>query len=134
MYEKTKWVWYALKCGAASCEAWTLYSKLGSIDYVYFSDYDDYLREDVPERLAESLSDKSLDEALSIVRRCDELGVEIVCFTDEAYPKSLRVLPDAPVVLYCIGDIGFLNSRLCIAMVGTRSMSEYGKKTAYKIE
>ena len=49
------------------------------------------------------------------------------------YPKSLLCLMDYPMALFCTGILPDFNSRFCCAVVGTRKMSEYGKKTAYDI-
>jgi DNA processing protein len=46
---------------------------------------------------------------------------------DEEYPDVLRNIPDAPVFLYARGDLSILHSPL-LALVGTRDMSDYGKR------
>ena len=46
---------------------------------------------------------------------------------DPQYPKSLREIPDAPVFLYWRGDLTILDQP-CIALVGTREMSDYGRR------
>lgn len=51
---------------------------------------------------------------------------------DERYPDLLRRIADPPDVLYCRGNIALLHS-FCLAIVGTRKMSEYGAKAAADI-
>lgn len=46
---------------------------------------------------------------------------------DPEYPSSLKEIPDAPVFLYWRGDLGILEQP-CLALVGTRAMSEYGER------
>ncbi len=133
MKNKARWIWFAQKCGVASSEMLTVVEKLGSVRDVYLADHETYINNGVSERLADKLSDKSLDEAYGIITRCTEIGAEILCYSDEAYPKSLRSLKDPPAVLYYKGKLPDLNSHLCIATVGTRKMSEYGMRSAYKI-
>ncbi len=48
------------------------------------------------------------------------------------YPKSLLTIKDAPEILYCIGDLSLMRKK-CIAVVGSRKCTEYGKQTAMKI-
>lgn len=48
---------------------------------------------------------------------------------DERYPDLLRRIADPPDVLYCRGNIALLHS-FCVAIVGTRRMSDYGEKAA----
>ncbi len=133
MKSVAKWIWFAEKCGVGSEEMLTIYEKFGSIRDIYLSDYDEYIIHDISERAAESLSDKSLDRAYEIIKFCESRKVGILTYADDAYPKSLRSLKDPPAVLYYLGKLPDLNRMLCIAAVGTRKMSEYGMRAAYKI-
>ncbi len=51
---------------------------------------------------------------------------------DSEYPEHLAILPDSPEKLYCIGNIDLLQRR-CIAVVGSRKCSEYGRQVAMRI-
>ena len=51
---------------------------------------------------------------------------------DKNYPESLLTIGDAPEILYCIGNLSLMQKR-CIAVVGSRKCTEYGKQTAMKI-
>lgn len=55
-----------------------------------------------------------------------------LALTDDAYPHVLRECPDAPTVLYTMGNIEALH-RPSVAFVGTRHMSAYGQRIAAKI-
>ncbi len=46
---------------------------------------------------------------------------------DADFPRALLEIPDAPVFLYSKGDLSILNQP-CLALVGTREMSDYGKR------
>lgn len=50
----------------------------------------------------------------------------------KAYPKLLRQIADPPAILYCRGDVSLLNTE-CFAVVGTRSMTPYGKEATQQI-
>jgi len=52
-------------------------------------------------------------------------GTDLLFFTHPAYPKRLLSLAEAPLVLYKKGSAD-LNNRKSIAIVGTRSASNYG--------
>ena len=133
MKHAAKWIWFAEKCGVGSTDLMTIFEKFGSIKDVYLADYDEYIERGLGERFAETLSDKSLDSAYSIMKYCEVTGVGILTYSDENYPKSLRSLKDPPAVLYYVGKLPDFNKCLCIAAVGTRKMSEYGMRSAYKI-
>ena len=51
---------------------------------------------------------------------------------DKDYPESLLTIQEAPEVLYCIGNLSLMKKK-CIAVVGSRKCTEYGKQTAMKI-
>ena len=51
---------------------------------------------------------------------------------EEVYPKLLSQIHDPPKKLYCRGNISLLNSS-CLAVVGTRKLTSYGKDTAQQI-
>ncbi len=128
-----KWIWLAQKCGQASSELLTLIERNESIDAIYGADYEQYQNCGISERLSQLLCDKSLEEARRIVTYCQRAGVGVVCYDDDEFPSALRSLKNPPAVLYYIGRLPDFNKRLCVAIVGTRKMSEYGMKAAYKI-
>ena len=133
MKNTAKWIWLAEKCGAGSSEMVKIIERYGSINDVYLADFDSYIDSDVSERLAESLSDKSLENAYSIIKYCEQNRVGILTYASDEYPRSLRSIKDPPALLYYLGKLPDLNKNLCIATVGTRKMSEYGMRSAYKI-
>lgn len=55
---------------------------------------------------------------------------QIIPITDERYPARLKNISDPPIVLYVWGDPDYLN-RPQLAMVGSRTPTASGKKTAY---
>jgi len=52
-----------------------------------------------------------------------------VYINEEKYPALLKEIPDPPDPLYYIGDLSLLN-RECIAIVGSRRTTQYGRWTA----
>lgn len=133
MKKTLKWIWLAEKCGAGSMELARLIENFDSIGEIYLADYDTLVERGCSEHLAEKLADKGLDRAYKIVEDCEKHGVDVITYDDVRYPKSLASIKDPPAVLYCKGRLPSLNGELCISVVGTRSMSEYGMRTAYKI-
>ena len=128
-----KWIWLAEKCGAGSSEVLRLVEKIGSIEDIYAADYDAYSEIGVSERLCEDLCDKNTDKAQKIINYCQMANVGILTYESYDYPASLRSLKNPPAVLYYIGKLPDFNRSLCISIVGTRKMSEYGMHAAYKI-
>ena len=60
-----------------------------------------------------------------IERTLTRKNIEVVTCLDDEYPKQLRMYDDAPVLLYCKGDVKLMQSD-CFAVVGTRYPTKYG--------
>jgi DNA processing protein len=59
----------------------------------------------------------------------EQKNCHILTILDSNYPHLLRQLPDAPPVLYCMGNIETLHQQL-LAIVGSRHPSAYGQQVA----
>ncbi len=128
-----KWIWLSDRCGVGSEDILTLISRIGNINDIYNADFDAYVSLGINERTAENLSNKDLDGAYQIMSWCQKNRVGVLAFDNERFPTSLRALKNPPVVLYYVGELPDFNRELFISVVGTRKMSEYGMKAAYKI-
>lgn len=58
-----------------------------------------------------------------------DIDTAILLWTDPLYPVPLRQLPDAPVLLYCRGDMSLLQAP-AFAIVGSRRSTEHGRTVA----
>lgn len=65
----------------------------------------------------------------SVLARMEKCSVQAVTCFSEAFPQTLRDIVDPPYVLFCKGNVDLLQSR-CLAVVGTRKVSSYGKRIA----
>jgi DNA processing protein len=64
--------------------------------------------------------------------RLERLGVHVLTVFDEEYPRSLREIYNAPVLLYMRGEMTAADET-GIGVVGTRSPTVYGKELATRI-
>ena len=128
------WIWLAEACGAASKSFGRLVTRYDDPFEIYRLEEDEIEHLDgIEPVLREHLCDKSLEGAYAILRYCKRNKVDVVTYTDPRYPARLRAIEDPPVLLYCLGKFPDMNRRLCVATVGTRTMSEYGQDVAYRI-
>ncbi len=72
---------------------------------------------------------KAVEEHLNKIKN---YGITLLRYTDSLYPQSLRELDDAPLLLYCKGNM-LKEDALSIAVVGARGMTDYGRKVASQI-
>lgn len=76
-----------------------------------------------------TLKAPELSHVTAEYERLQDIGGEMVCAGESAYPLSLSATDDAPPILSYIGDITIARSP-CLAMVGARNASLNGKKFA----
>jgi len=126
-------IWFALRCGVQNREFRPLLETYGTPYDLYKAEESELESLPCSQGLKAKLADKSLGEATRIMEFCREKGVGILFWQDDDYPVSLRPLRDPPVLLYYKGKLPDLTKKLCVSVVGTRSMSEYGKRVAYKL-
>lgn len=73
--------------------------------------------------------------SLDLEKEGDALNEEqigILGYKSTGYPKLLREIPSLPPILYYKGDLSS-DDELCLAVVGTRQISQYGRQVMPKI-
>lgn len=88
------------------------------------------LKSSVVEQLANKESVLKRGEAE--LARLKKFGGKAVCLDDNQYPELLKQTCRPPVVLYTLGNIDILNER-CVAIVGSRAATDYGKRCGFKL-
>lgn len=79
------------------------------------------------------LNNKDLDNANRIYKFCITKGVGLLSYFDDEFPDALRDIPTPPVLLYYRGKLPDFNNSFCCAIVGTRSLSDYGRINAFHL-
>lgn len=62
----------------------------------------------------------------------DQIGAKFLSFDDGFYPKNLKNIPDAPPLLYIRGQV-LPQDEKALAVVGSRTFTNYGRKATEKI-
>ena len=75
---------------------------------------------------------KALAQAEASLRKAEKEGVEILFYTSKRFPARLKLLPDAPAVLYYQGPAD-LNAPKTLALVGTRQATDYGREQTERL-
>ncbi|MBQ7921977.1 MAG: DNA-processing protein DprA [Clostridia bacterium] len=130
------WVWLAETLKAGSRIAARLIHIYGDARAVYHSirmeDLSDW-SSDEKRQVNKLIKERELKSAKEIHKKCENGKIRILCYNDEDYPESLRSLTDPPIVLYVRGNLPPFSKRLTVAVVGTRTMTAYGRKMAYSM-
>jgi len=66
------------------------------------------------------------------IKKVEDSGVKILSMEDEEYPQKLKMIYDAPPVLYIKGNFAE-DDKIPVAVVGSRHPSTYGSLSAEKI-
>lgn len=129
------WIWYAIRCGAGSVDGVKLLElfpdgpkAIYEADFSRLSEYDGFDR-----TFLRRLENKNLDGANRVLEFCFMNDIRILTCCSEDYPARLKGIYNRPIVLYARGNIAELDKRLCVAVVGTRQMTDYGKHAAFDI-
>lgn len=82
--------------------------------------------------IRERIKNDDLTDCADIIKRCRKCGVEIISYGDALYPQLLKKIDSPPAVLFIKGDPEALSQELCIGVVGTRNVSETGRRNAFE--
>lgn len=129
MKHQLLYIWLQQAVGLYSRLVSDIFNKFQSIEDIYNCEDFSFLGESKAKYI-KRLENKDNSSAFEVMKRCESLGVKITGYYDELYPEKLRGIEMPPVALYSIGDFRDLNKTPCIAIVGTRNMTDYGKQTA----
>ncbi len=127
-------IWLGLACTPASDTFALLHKSFATTEEIYQADRET-LRKTLgsKHRDLDALADKSLVPAQRILNYCQATSVNILAYDDAEYPQRLLDITNPPVLLYCKGSLPTLKQAPVIGMVGTRSMTAYGKRNAFRI-
>ncbi|EGR1859445.1 DNA-protecting protein DprA [Vibrio cholerae] len=74
----------------------------------------------------------ALNKAKMQIETAELLGHMIISRLDSEYPNSLKVVDDAPPILFCAGNLELLTKDI-ITIIGTRSPTEHGISIADRV-
>ncbi len=128
------WIWLSLCCTPDTATFANLIEKFGSAEEIYAADIKKIAACLHPRSSDRTrLADKNLDRASEIYEFCEKHNVGILTYADGRYPESLRKIPTPPVLLYYRGVLPDFSRGFYASIVGTRHLSDYGRKNAFKL-
>lgn len=135
MAQELYWIWLAEHCGAGSMIPAQITGMGLTAKDVYEGALDsaEDLDDETRAHLVQKLTDRDLSEAERILAKCASSEITVITPESELYPEKLKSIRDFPAVLYVRGNMPVTDNRMLTAVVGTRTMSDYGRKTAYAL-
>ena len=134
MKDNIYWLWLSLSVTPGKETFRKLIERFETAEAIFAADEFDIKRcvgeksKDLP-----ALLDKNLKRAEEIYSFCEKKNVGILKYSDSEFPNSLREINTPPVLLYYRGVLPDFNSECLVAMVGTRRLTDYGRKNAFII-
>jgi DNA processing protein len=123
--------------GLGSVRIKRLIDKFGSARNVFDSNAEELAEtENISIKLAGAILNSQRDfvdytvEYEKILKKLKKIDGDVLTYEDRGYPFLLKKTYDPPIILFCRGDVNNGSLEPCIAIVGTRKPSDYGKKVA----
>ncbi len=134
MNEMIYWIWLSLCCTPGNSSFKKLIEKFHTPAAVYEA-YDDEIRSCIGSASSDysSLIDKNTERAEMIFDFCTRKNVGILTYDDICFPSALRNIPTPPVLLYYRGVLPEFEKETAISVVGTRRISDYGRRNAFSV-
>ena len=128
------WIWLSLSVSTASDTFSKLLLRFSDANEIYNAT-DDEIADAVGRKSKDfkALCDKDLGEARRIYDFCMQKGVGLLSYADGFYPDAFKKIPNPPVLLYFRGKLPDFNTECFVSVVGTRRLTNYGKKNAFRI-
>ena len=128
------WVWLSELKGLRNQTRLALLRRFGDPESIFYADPEELLlTEGMDPSQAKLLANHDLAPADKVLAECQRLDIQLLTFSDAAYPGRLKNIYDPPALLYCKGRLPLLDDLLCVAVVGTRDCTPYGVACAEKL-
>ncbi len=85
------------------------------------------------EHMIWKLTAHDLRYARKIASDCRQFGYRVISLFDEEYPRRLRQIDNAPVLLYVNGTLPDTEHTLCAAIAGSREAASENRKIAFDV-
>lgn len=108
-------------------------TEFGSFEKCFFSNRAQLSKSFFKESVIDSIvTIRQKKDPSVFLEEIEKKGIEIVTIYESNYPEALRNIANPPILLYCRGNISIYQN-FCIAVVGSRAATVYGKNVAYNL-
>lgn len=126
-------IWLSLRYPAGDETPGKLLAKLRRAADIYKADKELLYSLGFSSKQIRPLSAKSLEQAERTAEICARNNIAVIPYHDPNYPVQLIQTGSPPAVLYCKGTLPAFDDNLFISAVGTRNMSDSGKRNAHRL-
>ena len=134
MSDVVYWIWLSMSLNPASLAFRELLEQVGDAKAIYECEAEALnLAPSLTAQEKEKLAKRDLRQAEEVATYCLQNSIHMIPHSSKEYPTVLRSIKDPPVMLFLKGKIPDWNLKLCIGMVGTRAMTQYGAECTLEI-
>ncbi len=128
------WVWLSSIRGVGSIRKLRLLNEFKSPEAIYKVSSEELIKiNGIDEKTCNIIRNSKNEEYINnISKYMTDNNIKYINIFDDEYPLLLKKIYDAPIVLFYKGNIELISKR-CIAVVGAREPTSYGKSMAYNI-
>ena len=131
MVDVRYWIWLTLKLGPDFKHTEKLINTFEDAKEAYNADAEALGALGLSKEVVARLSDKDVQETNSVYSYCVKNQVGLLPYDSPLYPARLKRIMSPPLLLYFKGNLPDIDDNVCIATVGTRRITEYGRREAY---
>lgn len=106
----------------------TLFDFYGDLDQIVLQYKELDISDDVKLKIVNAIS--SEPEIYKLEKELERRCISYLCFWEDGFPSGLRNMPDPPIIIFYKGNYKKETLDKSILVVGTRKITEYGKKAA----
>lgn len=133
MTDPKYWLGFNLVKGFGPAKVQALLDHFGELEGAWNASQLQLRRLGIDRRALAALCDAREEVDLdAYVHRVQELGITVLTWESEGYPRYLREVPAPPPVLYVRGKVQEAD-RWAVAVVGTRRLTAYGRQVAREL-
>ena len=134
MHELYYWIALRLVAGLGNVTCKNLLERFGAAEGIFTASQKALAQvEGVGPQTAEAIRQFRHSDAIDReIERIEAAGIQVVTYASPLYPQSLKRIYDPPPLLYCQGSLTPADAA-AVAVVGSRSASDYGRRAASDI-
>lgn len=125
-------LWLLLNAGQCTPKTYKALRLFGSFETIFEASPSDFPREFFSPAERNAFADKKLDSAVELLMYCKDRQISMIHYNHPEYPQMLRQIHRPPLVLFVRGKLPDF-SRPSVAVIGSRSCSETGRKFAARL-
>lgn len=131
--EQAYWIGFSRVSGIGAKRIIRLHNQFGTLEAAWNAPEKALRDGELEPRLIQRLREvKAKLDLYAELARVDKLNGSVITLDDARYPALLKPLPDAPPVLYVLGEL-LADDQRALAVVGTRKATRYGLDVAYDL-